>query len=69
MNFEEGYQLLKEMGYTKGQMDYMWDYCKKKKHRTICQLSNSGIKWSDLNCIAVKTLPEEFNKLKGVLPN
>lgn len=67
MEFTEGFALLKELGYTKEEMDYMWNALI-GKHKLITQFDKSGVKWTDLNSSAISTLPREFKNAGLELP-
>jgi hypothetical protein len=67
MEFLEGYEMLKEIGYTKEQMDYMWNALN-GKHELITHLAANEVNWTDMNINVIKTLPNQFFKAGLKLP-
>ena len=64
MEFLEMYEFLQRIGKTKEEMDEIWEYCVKHKHPLISRIDKCGKSWTDLNTYALRSLEEEYKKLK-----
>lgn len=67
MTNSEMKRLLKETGYTRDEMDYMWYYLKTKGHKVIIALSRSGVDWRGMNVMAAGGIHLQYIKYGGEL--
>lgn len=58
-------RLLKDIGCTKDELDYIWYYLKANNHRVVCAIDRSGMSWKELSEYAAKSLIYEYKKFGG----
>lgn len=59
LSYFEQYDYLEKLGYTEGELNYMWQKLV-NKHAVVTQLHNEGLKWQDLPICTANALPEQY---------